>query len=263
MKWLVGLAIASGTPARADDRAVMADVPPGAPFDAAELTAAIRLRLPPGGTPIRIRVVPTPDGVRIEARGNARDVALRGSTGPAAARLVALAASDLLLDDLAAAPEAMAPAPAAARSAVTIGALGGVAAWHYTLASVGVDVAVARDSWLLAIEAGGGTLIDGPLHLTAGVIRLGCGTRFGALELRAGATLVPLSVANGTGDATVLAGGGASARLHATLGASVRGVLVGGVDVFATQTTYELDGMPVMATPRSALWLGAGLEVTP
>jgi hypothetical protein len=262
MKWLVGLAIASGTPARADDRAVMADVPAGAPFDAAELAAAIRLRVPPGGAAIRIRVVPTPDGVRIEARGNARDVALRGSTGAAAARLVALAASDLLLDDLAAAPEL----PAAARpagAAVTIGALAGVAAWHYTLASLGVDVAVGRDSWLLAIEAGGGTLIDGPLHLTAGVLRLGCGTRFGAFELRAGATLVPLSVANGTGDATVLAGGGASARLHATLSANVRGVLVGGVDVFATRTTYELDGMSVLATPRSALWLGAGLEVTP
>jgi hypothetical protein len=259
MKWLVGLAIASGAPARADDRAVMADVPAGAPFDAAELTAAIRLRLPPGGPVVRIRVVPTADGVRIEARGNARDVALRGSTGPAAARLVALAASDLLLDDLAAAPEPT----AAPHPALTIGALGGVAAWHYTLASLGVDVAVARDSWLLAIEAGGGALIDGPLHLTAGVIRLGCGTRIGALELRAGATVMPLAVANGSGDATVLAGGGTSARLRAQLGAGLRAVIGGGVDVFATRTTYMIGGAPVMTTPRSALWLALGVEVTP
>lgn len=263
MKWLVGLAIASGTPARADDRAVVAEVPAGAPFDAAELTAAIRLRVPPGGPAIRVRVIAMPGGVRVEAHGNARDVALRGSTGPAAARLVALAASDLLLDDLAAAPDREAPA-ATSRPAVTLAALGGVAAWHYTLASLGVDVSVARDSWLLAIEAGGGTLVDGPLHLTAGVIRLGCGTRFGALELRAGATLVPLAVANGSGDATVLAGGGASARLRAPLGGSaVRGVIGAGIDLFATRTTYVIEGMPVMTTPRSALWLGAGVEVTP
>src|SRR5205823_5614031 len=99
--WLIGLVIASGAPGaiRAEDRAVVADVAAAAPFDASQLAAALRLRLPAGGEPIRVRVVTTPDGVRIEARGNAREVALRGSTGTAAARLVALAATDLLLDD--------------------------------------------------------------------------------------------------------------------------------------------------------------------
>src|SRR4051812_48462647 len=102
MKWLVGLTITSVAPAaiRADERPVIADVPATAPFDAPQLAAALRLRLPASGAPIRVRVVTTPDGVRIEAGGSVREVALRGNTGPDAARLVALAATDLLLEEL-------------------------------------------------------------------------------------------------------------------------------------------------------------------
>jgi hypothetical protein len=41
----------------------------------------------------------------------------------------------------------------------------------------------------------------------------------------------------------------------------VDAVLAGGIDLFATRTTYVLDGMPVLTTPRIAPWLAAGLEV--
>jgi hypothetical protein len=264
MTWLVGLAIASGAPAaiRADEHSVMVDVAPAAPFDAAQLAAALRLRLPAGGSPVRVRVIAIPGGVRIEARGNARDVALRGSTGPAAARLVALAATDLLLDDLAVAPEVPAASPGVPH-AVTIAALGGIVGWAHELASVGVDLAVARGRWLVAVEAGGGTLISGSLHLTAGVLRLGAGARLGPFELRAGATVMPLSVGSGTGDTTALVGAGASARLRAPITASVHGVLSIGDDVFANRTTYMLEQVRVLSTPRNSLWFEAGLEVTP
>jgi hypothetical protein len=263
MKWLVGLTITSVAPAaiRADERAVIADVPATAPFDAPQLAAALRLRLPASGAPIRVRVITTPDGVRIEAGGNVREVALRGNTGPDAARLVALAATDLLEDLVVAAEAPVAPA-APPPQAVTIGALGGVVVWQYPIAGLGVDLAVARGAWLLALEAGGG-MLDGPLHLTAGVVRLEAGTRHGGFDLRAGATVMPLTVGDGAGDATVLVGAGASVRLRASIGRGVHAVFAGGIDLFATRTTYVLDGMQVLTTPRIAPWLAAGLEVAP
>jgi len=261
MKWLVGLTITSVAPAaiRADERAVIADVPATAPFDGPQLAAALRLRLPASGAPIRVRVVTTPDGIRIEAGGSVREVALRGNSGPDAARLVALAATDLLEDLGGAAEVPVAPAPA---QEVTIGALGGVVVWQSPIAGLGIDLAVARGAWLLALEAGGGRL-DGPLHLTAGVVRFEAGTRHGAFDLRAGATAMPLTVGDGAGDATVLVGAGASVRLRAPIGGGVRAVFAGGVDLFATRTTYVLDGMQVLTTPRIAPWLAAGLEVAP
>lgn len=262
MKWLLGLSIAAASAeSRAEERAVMVEVAADAPFAAPELAAALQIRVPATGAPIRVRVVAIPGGVRIEARGGAREIALRGATGPAAARLVALAATDLVVDEVVATPP---PAPelAPARSA-TLGALGGVAAWQYAIASLGVDLAAARGAWLVALDAGGGTLIGGPLHLTAGVIRCSAGARFGDLELRAGATIVPVVVGDGVGDATVLAGGGASARLHVPIDGRLHAVLAGGADVFATRTTYVVDGMPALTTPRSALWFAAGLELAP
>ena len=68
MKWLVGLAIATGVPSaiHADARVVFVDVPSTAPFDAPQLAAALRLRLPARGAPIRVLVIATPGGVRID-----------------------------------------------------------------------------------------------------------------------------------------------------------------------------------------------------
>jgi hypothetical protein len=281
MTWLVGLVIASGAPKviRADvgaprviapsgptgkpDRSVIADVAATAPFDASELAEALRLRLPVSGAQVRVRVVTIAGGVRIEARGNSREVALRGSSGLTAARLVALAASDLLLDDLAVAPEVSAAPSSAAPRATTIAALGGIAGWGHPLAGLAVDLAAARGAWLVGIEAGGERVLDSPLRLTAGTIRLGAGARLGQLELRAGLTVMPLTVGDGSGDSTVLVGGGASARLRAPITDRMRAVLVCGDDVFATRTTYMIDRVSVLTTPRNSLWFAAGIEVTP
>jgi hypothetical protein len=74
---------------------------------------------------------------------------------------------------------------------------------------------------------------------------------------------MPLTVGDGAGDATVLVGAGTSVRLRAPIGLGVDAVLAGGIDLFATRTTYVLDGMPVLTTPRIAPWLAAGFEVAP
>lgn len=268
IKLLVGLAIVCGAPAasRADERAVVVEVAPTAPFDALQLAAAVRLRVPPSGPPVRIRVFATADGVRIEARGSAREVALAGLTGSAAARLVALAAADLLVDDLDGAPiepPSLTARVAAPQARGTIAVLGSAMAWSNVLGGLSVDVALPTGSWLVAFEAGGGTLVDGPLQLTAAMLRIGAGARSGVLDARATATIMPVLVGDGTGDRTILAAIGASARLHIPIAATVHGVFAVGIDLFATRTAYVIDDMQVLRTPRGAPWLAAGLEVSP
>jgi hypothetical protein len=265
IKLLVGLAVIGSAPAviRADPRAILAEVAPTVPFDVPQLTSAIRLRVPAAGGTIRVRVLATPDGVRIEAGGNTRDVALGGLTGPSAARLVALAASDLLLEDLPAMPLARSRDVPMRSTGSTVTALGGAAVWPRAFGRLSLDVAVARGAWLFAIEAGGGTLVDGPLQLSAATLRIGGGARVDLIELRATATLMPLIVSDGDGDRTILAGAGANARLRIPVAAAVHGVIAVGIDVFATRTSYVVDNMLVLTTPRHAPWLALGLEVTP
>jgi hypothetical protein len=101
----------------------------------------------------------------------------------------------------------------------------------------------------------------GTIDLYAGVVRVGAGLRFGVLELRSGLTFAPLVVETGAGDTTLLAGGNASARVRIPLTARTRAVLALGADAFATRTTYLLDGMTALATPRFAPWFAAGMEV--
>lgn len=259
-------------PAVAAPRAIFVELAAPVPFDAGELTAALRVRLPAVGAPVQVRVTPVAGGVRIEAERGARELALGDASGAAAARLVALAAQDLLLDDLAAAPEPrLRPPPAATtigadgpeRGGRTVGVLGAVAAWDAPLGSLSIDVVLPRGRWLAAIDAGGGALVGGSLSLAAATVRGSGGVRVGWLELRGGVTLAPVIVRDGAGDRTVLAGAGGSVRARLPLGRGVRAVLAGGADVFATRTSYLRNGTLAMATPRWAPWLAAGVEVSP
>lgn len=227
-----------------------------APFAAGELEAAIRMRVARDGAPLHVRVVATERGVRIEVRDSVREVELGGRRGAEAARLVALAADDLMLDDLAAAP-AVEPK----RDALRVGLLGSVAAWDSALPGLALDVAVPRGRWLAAVELGGARLAGSDVAAAAAVIRASAGLDGRWYELRAGITLAPLFVTTGVGDQTVLVGAGASGRLFAPLGDGVRGVLAAGVDVFATRTEYRLNGMTALTTPRSSPYLAAGVEV--
>src|SRR5689334_774192 len=68
-----------------------------APFSAEELSAALAVRVPD----VRVEISATAGGVIVSIGGSSRVVELGGARGEAAARLVALAASDLVLVDLA------------------------------------------------------------------------------------------------------------------------------------------------------------------
>ncbi len=269
--------LACASSARAD-RSIAIDAI-DTPFSANELRAAVRVRLAPEGEPVRLRVRRTADGVRIENGGDARVVDVTGYHGIAAARLVALAAADLLMNDLAAAPEGDSPGPPGstttlamvaptvsvqrARPEVVIAGLGGAQAWSAPLGGASVDVAVRRGRGVLAVDAGIARLSGGGLALDAYPVRLALGVRNGALELRAGAVMVPIVVATELGDRTVLLGGTGSLRARVPITHSMAAVAAGGLDVLASRTTYRLMGMTVLSTPTFAPWIALGIEVTP
>jgi hypothetical protein len=247
-----------------------------APFAPDELVAALAVRV--GERDVRVHITPTASGVIVAIAGASRVVPLAGARGPAAARLVALAASDLVLVDLATPPSA-APGEAAvsepvaavtggvvapARERTTVAITGSAAGgWDGTLAGVTVSLAVPRGRWLVAADLGGVALSDRDLDLVGAVIRVGGGRRFGWLDVRAGAIAAPISVGAGAGDRTVLFGAGASAWARLRLGGSVRAVLAGGVDAFATRSEYRMNDAAIGATPWIAPWVAAGLEVVP
>ena len=195
--------------ARAD---VVVEVADDAPFTRDQLRDALRVRLGDRGGSVRVRR--TVHGVAITAGTGERDVPLGERAGADAARVVALAAVDLLLPDLATPPDELLhiqpnPTPAQPRS-FTIGAYAGASMWSGALAGASLDLTLPfAEHGLLALEIGGGKLVSSRLDLTTGLMRASAGVRVGALELRGGVTLVPLSVADGVGDTTVLAGVGA------------------------------------------------------
>jgi len=265
--WIfAGLVVTCATRRAYADRSITVDEQATAPFAPQELAAAIRVRIATEGSPVRIRVTPTATGVRIETRGEARDVELGELRGADAARMVALVANDLLVDDLAA-PAPPAPTAILARGAAPeahapaeLGVLGNVSGWDGMLGGLALDLAIPRGHWALTFEAGGGELIESSLHLLAGVVRVAPALRIQGLELRAGVTLAPLLVTSGVGDQTVLAGANASVRMRVPVATGIHAILAAGIDAYATRTQYQIDAMTI-ATPWLAPWVGAGIEV--
>lgn len=262
--------VCASTRSAVAERAIEIELTPPVPFLVDELAEAIRLRLAPTGPGVHLRVTGTSAGVRVDVAAVSRDVHLGGLGGAAAARLVALAASDLLLDDLASEPELVLRAPTAPRPAsegardprrVSLGLVGMVAAWSDPLAGAAAEVVIGRRRYATTIELAGGSLVSGDVRALAALARLDLGVRFWLVELRGGISVAPIMVSTGAGDRTVLVGGNASVRLRAPMWGAARGVLAVGADVFATRTTYFVDGMVVMATPRAAPWLAAGVEI--
>jgi hypothetical protein len=85
------------------------------------------------------------------------------------------------------------------------------------MAGATLDLTVPLGSWFAALDVGGGTLVNGALHLTGGVVAPASACGCGRSTCAPGATFVPISVDDGAGDRTVLAGAGASARLRIPL----------------------------------------------
>jgi hypothetical protein len=264
---LVYLVLACGLPRLAAAQPAL-DVDEHAPFTAAQLDAALRVRV--RDVAFEVRVVAIYLGVEITVRGRTRDVALGTRTGDDAARLVALAAADLVLPDMALPPpiERVHDEPPARSEPVpargwAIGLMGTSAVWDGVVAGGSADLVGPVRGALVAVEFGGGALVGGDLHATTAIVRAGLATRISVLELRAGLTLVPLQVTDGTTDTTVLVGGGASARLRLPIATGVRVVLAAGADAYATRTEYFRAGMAPASTPMVAPFFGAGIELTP
>jgi hypothetical protein len=255
----VALLLAGGEAAA--ERAIAIDVDPNVPISEQELVDALRVRIGASGGPVRVTVTASERGVMVGARGASRVIDLGGRRGGDAARLVALAAVDLLFDDLAAPPAAVAVTAPRVADRWSMGVVGMAAQWNGTLAGAALDLQIPRGDWFAAVDLGGGTLVDGALHLTGGLARASIGRRVDRLEVRGGATFAPINVADGAGDTTILVGAGVSARVRFPIDA-FDFVIAVGADAFATRTEYRISTMTV-ATPWLAPWIGAGIEVTP
>jgi hypothetical protein len=233
-----------------------------APFTAEELSAALAVRVPDAS---RVEITSTAGGVIVSIGGSSRVVELGDARGEAAARLVALAASDLVLVDLAT-PPVSAPGAVAAKTGpdpTTVALTGGAASgWDGLLGGVTLHLTMPHGGWLIGVDAGGVTLVDSAFDLTGAVVRVGVGRRLGWLDVKVGAMAVPISVSEGAGDRTVLFGGSASAYLRVPV-EGLHLVFGFGLDAFATRTEYEMTGLPAAATPWVAPWLEAGVELVP
>lgn len=268
------------------DRIVDVELAGDTPFTAAQLSAAVRVRLDPSGAPLRLSITVTNSVVHVVAPGGERDVDIGDLRGVDAARLVALAADDLIderVSSVAAtpgnSPESGASGVSGAASSLELSgssaavsrasdadtvaftALGGVSAWSGTLATGALEVSRAQGGWLVAFSAGGGSLLGGPVELATAVVRVELGLRLGGLDVRAGAVAEPIFVVTGSGDSTVLFGASASAHMRIPVAATFHIVLAAGADAFATQTEYRLAGNAVMTTPTIAPWLTCGVEI--
>ena len=255
LRIVIGLVVLGLVRGAAAERVIVVDAV-GAPFAAAELAAAIRVRVPLAGPPLRVQVTAIDGGVRVAAAGGARDVELGERRGVDAARLVALVANDLLarepiLVDVAQPP----PSPP-----VAIDALASVATWNGLLAGLAIEVAIPHGAWLIAADLGGGSLLGGPIKLEDAEARVGLGHLAGPVEIRIEAIAEPVRVETGAGDLTVLLGASASVRTRIPIGAA-RVVIAAGGDAFATQTEYRAAGVETLTTPRIAPWLRVGVEV--
>jgi hypothetical protein len=259
LRSVLGLLVVLGSGRAAAERAIVVELAGPQAFDAGELTAAVRVRVAPDGGRIQLRVSRSGDGVLVETRGATRSVVLGDRRGADAARLVALAASDLLFDDLAQSPTVEPRAPG-----FTIAALGTVAAGDSgSLAVATIDLTLPRGAWLATASLGAGQLIGAGVHASEGIVRLGGGRRIGWLDLTAGVTFVPISVSDGAGDLTMLVGGGVAARLRVPLAERVWLVIAAGADAFATRSEYTSNGTAVASTPWLAPWVALGVEVAP
>jgi hypothetical protein len=250
-------AVACLAPRAWGERAVRV-VARGAPFDADQLAAALRVRLAPEGAPLAIEVTAaTADRVTVAIGDATREVELGGRTGPAAARLVALAIVDLALDDL-----TVAPGTTPRSRSLALALLGSATSWTGVLAGPTAELVVAGEGGLAALELAGAAHVGGTLHVTGATVRLCGGVRFAQLELRAGVAIAPVWVSDGMGDQTTLVGATTSARLRFAVRNDLRLVVALGLDAYTTQTTYQL-GEATITTPWLAPWVAAGMELSP
>jgi hypothetical protein len=240
------------------------------PFSEAELASALaaRAQLAAAGAPaLDARVTGDALAIDLDVGGHTRRLALDGQTGQDAARLVAFAILDLSIDQLAP-PVARdggavfahaLPAPPRA-VAWSVAAWGSAGTRDETTLELGVRIA-GRVRAIGSLGAGLSetTTANGKSVALRGFpVRIGAAWRAGSIELRATAIAVAEQASATHSSTDVIAGGGVAAAYAVDLHHAT--VLVGaGVDGFATQLDYKVDGMAVTSTARLGWWGGVAV----
>jgi hypothetical protein len=224
-----------------------------------ELAEALALRVDGRAVHVEARG----DRVRIRVGDRARELVLGGARGRAAARLIALTAADLSMDEL---PTDAPPPPVAGppRPRVALAVTARAGSSDAFRAGVAIDAAIGRGRWRPLVEAGvAGGVGDHDVRLLAAPLRAGVAWGEDS-TLRATAVVLPYTVSGGVGHRGVLAGGGIEGRGQVRAG-GVTVVFAAGVDILASQVELRYDGAAALTTPRVQAWtvLGIAWEVTP
>jgi hypothetical protein len=250
------------------------------PFSSAELLEAIHLRLPL----MRIdRTAALPavhvqgqgqgqasDRVAITVAGARRVLSIKDLSGAEAARIVALLALDLVLNQQRSEEREVKPEPRAPSDLVFVGVSPrltlGVSDWSQTFEpTLDLGLRIGR-RFFLYIEGGftwiGAGEAERELNLLEVPVRAGVAYRlpfrFAWFEARAGGALRPYFVSGAGRDSGVLAGGGVSMRIARRFSAWLLVYLALGVDFFTLRKAFSVGGEPALTTGWVTPWLGLG-----
>lgn len=265
-----------------------------APFTEAELEEALRLRL---GGEHRVEVVSGARGMTITVDGRTRSIRLGHERGVEAARVVALVAAGMVIDEAHEKRRDVVPIDAHGMAAdssrpvsrfdeadeVESEADEAPPARRWTLAGLvvpaGAEATRSATGVMLSFDRAQG--VDGvrlmmAIGVTSSSIDLGemaPTIRTVEVPIRAGAWLgdryavgasavaIPYETRGGAGDRNVLFGAGVMARAQLTLGGGGTGVVVQvGIDGMASSVEYRWEGDAVLASGRFRPWLAIGVS---
>lgn len=264
-----------------------------APFSEAELAEALRLRL---GGEHRVEVVSGARGITITVDGRTRSIRLGHERGVEAARVVALVAAGMVIDE--AQEKRRDQAPTSGNAMVAAGPGPGPRVDEEDEVERDADEAAPVRRWTLAglltpagaagTHSATGVMlafdraqgVDGvrlmmAIGVTSSSIDLGemaPTIRTVEVPIRAGAWLgdryavgasavaVPYETRGGAGDRNVLFGAGVMARAQVMLGGGGTGVVAQvGIDGMASSVEYRWEGDAVLASGRFRPWLAIGV----
>ena len=262
---LAAQTVATGTPVR-----VELDGTPA--FTAEELIKALTARLPAAAPEGTLRVVVRPDGsMELSWQSRRRVVDLGGDTGPAAARVTALLAADLLLPlglptySLDSQGASAHPPSVATENSLRLAA--DYQLWSGALAGPllhGVELAAGLDRRHLRLRASAGHVSgegNSMVDLTAWPLRLGvgAGVTFGALL--GNLVMVPYQMDGLVHVTRALVGLGIEAQAHIPLMTGFSAEIGAGFEVYVNRRAEVWAGSYQMfAMPTSAFRFALGLS---
>ena len=267
---IAGVALA--TPPEATHAPVRIEIDGTPPFTAEELAKALTARLPADGPRGVLRVVARPDGsIELSWQSRRRVVDVGGDTGPAAARVAALLAADLLLPlglpaySLDSQGPSVRPPSVATENTLRLAA--DYQLWSGALAGPllhGAELVAGLDGRRLRLRASAGYLSgegNSQVDLTAWPLRLGvgAGVTFGALL--GNLVMVPYQMDGLVHVTRALVGLGLEAQAHIPLLAGFSAEVCAGFEVYVNRRAEVWAGSyPMFAMPTSAFRFALGLS---